>query len=566
MSGSEVHTKLCGCGCQEITPKGKDYIQGHNSRIESISHKEARMKKIYISRWGDRKKTQSDIDKLLNEKFPSLCRVSDYVNLKTPLSFKCSCGEIFQRTPTSLLHSRKAVGACWKCINKLNKGNLLKVKDGRKKLILNIWSQGLEVISISNKDVRIRCSCGTSFTRKAQYVRSKKHLLACDKCNKEKLNIRITSQGPDTCIVLPNYQHQTIVKWLSNKNIELLSPKLNDSENILTKALLTLKCSCGLIYKRAFHNLLKFSEPQLCPKCTRFTSKAEDDIFEYLVELGVKNIDRHNHSIIYPNEIDIYLPDYKLGIEFNGLYWHSSKILENHGRDGRTYHQEKTKKALKKNVRLIHIFEHQWKYKKDIIKSILGSFINKHLFIHGRKCSITNINWKQASKFYKENHLHGAGQPSKYNYGLIYKNELMCIASFSSKNISHKFNSSEEWELLRFANKLNTSIHGGLSKLIKYFTNEVKPKAIISYCDSSIFSGNLYEKLGFKEIDWSEPNYYYFLPQTAKPEHRFKFAKHFLVKQGFDPNKTAEEIMRERGYLKYYDCGHKKYRLELNHV
>ena len=35
-----------------------------------------------------------------------------------------------------------------------------------------------------------------------------------------------------------------------------------------------------------------------------------------------------------------------------------------------------------------------------------------------------------------------------------------------------------------------------------------------------------------------------------------------LVKEGFDSLKTESEIMSERGYLRIYDCGKKKFVLE----
>ena len=114
------------------------------------------------------------------------------------------------------------------------------------------------------------------------------------------------------------------------------------------------------------------------------------------------------------------------------------------------------------------------------------------------------------------------------------------------------------YELLRFCNKLNTTVVGGASKLFKHFLKEYKPKEVISYCDRRWSEGNLYEMLGFEFSHNSKPNYFYVI--NGKRENRFKYRKDILVKEGFDPNKSEHEIMLERGIYRIYDCGCKVYK------
>ena len=120
------------------------------------------------------------------------------------------------------------------------------------------------------------------------------------------------------------------------------------------------------------------------------------------------------------------------------------------------------------------------------------------------------------------------------------------------KNLGSTYEEGK-YELLRFCNKLNTSVIGGASKLLKYFEKTYKPKEIISYADRRWSEGNLYHKLGFDFVHYSEPNYFYV--NKLKRENRFKYRKSELVKQGFDENKTEKQIMEERGYSRIYDCG-----------
>jgi len=119
-----------------------------------------------------------------------------------------------------------------------------------------------------------------------------------------------------------------------------------------------------------------------------------------------------------------------------------------------------------------------------------------------------------------------------------------------SKNIN-------EYEMLRFCNKLNISVIGGASKLFKYFINNYKPNYIVSYADRGYSNGNLYKQLGFELNSITLPNYYYVVDGIRK--YRFNFRKDILVKQGFSKNKTEHEIMLERKIYRIYNSGNLKF-------
>jgi hypothetical protein len=118
-----------------------------------------------------------------------------------------------------------------------------------------------------------------------------------------------------------------------------------------------------------------------------------------------------------------------------------------------------------------------------------------------------------------------------------------------------------EWELLRFCNKINYSVIGGASKLLKWFIKNNNPTNIVSYADIRWSDGNLYNVLGFDKINESKPNYFYVI--NKKREHRYKFRKDILVSEGFDENKSENEIMKERGINRIYDCGNLVYSIFL---
>jgi hypothetical protein len=122
------------------------------------------------------------------------------------------------------------------------------------------------------------------------------------------------------------------------------------------------------------------------------------------------------------------------------------------------------------------------------------------------------------------------------------------------------------YELLRFCNKLNTTVIGSFSKLLKYFIKNNNPEKILTYADIR-WSGldetkTVYYKNGFKYIGLTPPNYWYLkIGEYNNRYHRYNFRKDILVKEGFDYNQTEFEIMRLKGYDRIWDCGNMKFEL-----
>jgi len=325
------------------------------------------------------------------------------------------------------------------------------------------------------------------------------------------------------------------------------------------------KCNKNHIYHISFsnlHNRLK-QKSTLCTICNPINdnniSDKEIQILKFINIYYNDKILHSNRNIIPPLELDIYLPDLNLAFEFNGLYWHSESYKD------KNYHLNKTEECEQKGIQLIHIWEDDWVYKQDIIKSIilnkLGKTPNK---IYGRKTEVREVfDNKLVREFLNKNHLQGF-VGSKVKLGLFYENELVSLMTFGKRRISmgKKSTNEGEWELLRFCNKLNTNVLGGASKLFKYFINNYEPKEIITYADRSHSNGNLYKQLKFNYIGKTQSNYYYIVDGIRN--HRFNFRKDKLIKEGFDPNKTEHDIMIDRNIFRIYDSGNLKYKLFIN--
>ena len=114
--------------------------------------------------------------------------------------------------------------------------------------------------------------------------------------------------------------------------------------------------------------------------------------------------------------------------------------------------------------------------------------------------------------------------------------------------------SDDEWNLSRFCNKLGFSAVGGASKLLKYFIEAYKPSRIVSYADKDWSQGNLYEKLGFKKVYETKPDYKYIDSKSIKRLHKSKFRK---SKTGISESSL--------NLPKIWDCGKIKYNLAKNY-
>ena len=343
-----------------------------------------------------------------------------------------------------------------------------------------------------------------------------------------------------TIINLSDLKYLTLIKYTDNYDIEFQHNICNHQFNI-NRQLLHLRINKN-------RNICT-----ICDPIYNHSSYLELDVLNYIKTIYNKEIlTQYKFDKNSKMSLDIYLPDLNIGFEVNGLIWHSSLYRD------KSYHEYKYKLCKNNNIRLINIWEDDWLYKQEIIKDIINKSLNITTVIYGRKTKLKQIDSNIEKEFLNKNHLQGYVK-SKICYGLFYNNELISIMSFSNKRIfMNKNNKSNinDYELLRFVNKLNYTIIGGGSKLFNFFINNNSYNEIISYCDLSYFTGSIYESLKFKYIS-TTVDYHYLI--NGLKEHRYKYAKHILVEQGYDKNKTEEEIMADRGYYKIFGVGQMKY-------
>lgn len=131
------------------------------------------------------------------------------------------------------------------------------------------------------------------------------------------------------------------------------------------------KClKCGHVFEHYYAN----GKIPNCPHCKKdYISNPQKEIINFIQSITKTKLIINNKEIIKPYELDIYIPELKVAVEVNGDYWHSNLFKD------KDYHLNKTKLCEEKGIRLIHIFESEWIFKKDKIKRLINAVLNKTL-------------------------------------------------------------------------------------------------------------------------------------------------------------------------------------------
>lgn len=302
-----------------------------------------------------------------------------------------------------------------------------------------------------------------------------------------------------------------------------------------------------------------YQQGQSCPICSdNKVSKAEVEVRAYLEEMGVKTWGPF--SMRNGKHADIWLPHHNLLIEYNGLLYHSDS--EKYGRKDSQYHLEKTDFCESTGMRMIHIFEDEWLTKRHIVEARLRSAVGLSTRTYARLTTVEYLNPSEASDFLAAHHIQGPARGAGVYLGLMQGAELVAVMSFGlirfGKNIG-----PGRYELFRYCSK--GTVVGGFSKLLKRFIQDYNPVYIESYSDRRWSQGNVYAKNGFVFDRRTEPNYFW-----AKKQQRFNrmsFQKHKLKDKFPDlyaDEKTEDQICREAGYYKVYDCGNDKWVMDFS--
>lgn len=266
-----------------------------------------------------------------------------------------------------------------------------------------------------------------------------------------------------------------------------------------------------------------------------------------------KLLEENNLSYSFEHKIenrsyDICIPDRRILVDIHPTITHNSYMSiydkNSNGLD-KMYHLNKTQLAKKYGWRCINLFD--W----DDWNKVLNLIKPANQIYYARNLDLREVSKKECEKFENSYHLQGSCYGQSIRLGLYDKNDLIQIMTFGKPRYTNKY----QWELLRLCTKAETLVVGGASKLFKNFTKN-ETGSIISYCDTSKFNGQIYEKLGMI-FDHSTQ------PAKVWSKDNKKITDNLLRKRGYDQlfntsygkGTSNEQLMLDNGWLPVYDCG-----------
>ena len=243
---------------------------------------------------------------------------------------------------------------------------------------------------------------------------------------------------------------------------------------------------------------------------------------------------------------DICLEDTKTLLEIDTSALHSS-VCNQYMSSGliSTYHLNKSQNAEKNGYRCIHIFD--W----DNIDKVLAMFQPK-MKVNARDCKVYKLNVESTNEFLDKYHLQGRVRGQTLCLGLVKDCQIVQVMTFGQP----RYDKNYDYELLRLCSRSDTIVVGGAQRLFKFATNLYELDNIISYCDLSKFTGDVYPRLGMKLVMTTPP-------QEIWSKQDKKITANLLRQRGYDQlfgtnygkDKSNEVLMIENGWLPVYDCG-----------
>lgn len=471
--------------------------------------------------------TQEKMDSILGELHYTTN--DKFTNIHKKMSFTCSCGHTWSTKLGNIIYNKTR---CPECLTISKRMDPTVAKEKFENILGNDYEIVSEYKRSKEKIKVLHKKCGNTYETTTMNIARGRRCPYCfgDKLKtNEQFKKEVFNLVKDEYIVLGEYKRRDL-PILMKHNIE----------------------SCGKTFLTTPNHFLS-----LHTRCPFHSSLEQKELYDFLLKNENKEIQYNNRKALgNGKELDIYIPDKNIAIEYTGLYWHSDKRIS------KNYHLDKLKQSEKKGIRLITIFEDEWLEKRNIVEKKLLSILklNDNLKkIFARKCIIKEISIEEKNNFLNNNHIQGEDN-SNIKLGLFYENKLISVMTFSKARagIGHNLNKDGYYELSRFANDINYIVIGSFGKLLSYFEKNYKPKYLISYADLrwSDRNNNIYLKNNFKLKCTNKPNYWYCLGNIRY--HRYSFRK-TMIKERFpeiyDKALTEFQMMDKTKYNRVWDCG-----------
>jgi len=511
------------------------------------------------------------------------CLSTDYVGAFTPLHVKCvKCG---LERKAQLTNIRKSCAQC----RKLSKrgaalSRLITVLESRGHVLLNDGE--LTETRITKQRIKVRChhhhvyensyqgivldeqGCGFCYGNKrlsvdvikswldhgyqvhGEYYNNQSRLLFTCPNGHEYHATWATYQKGHRCPVC--HGANKLIDEQVHERLKELSLQWVDGHYENVDSILTLKCENEkhATFQFRFRNI--YCGGHKCPECKQqLVSMAEKEIADWLENAGFQVERSHRELLSNGREVDIYLPQHKLGVEYCGLFFHQEG-KPGFGKD-RHYHAAKYTELAASKIRLLTIFEDEWQDKKDVVKSLILSKLNKaETSVYARSCLIRKVAKREFQRFLRDNHLQGeTSAATTLCYGLYHDDKLVQCITFG---FGHRQNmDSKVMYIDRVCTRVGYTVTGGVSRLLKAVREEATMLGrcgLRTYSDRRYSDGALYKALGFSLVGSLPPSYHYVKGGVRKSKQSLK-----LKPEERALGVTEAALRLSQGYGRIWDCG-----------
>ena len=334
-----------------------------------------------------------------------------------------------------------------------------------------------------------------------------------------------------------NYKYMSSPERIG-EDYELVTP-LEEYKSIKYNYLKFKHKKCNHVFEYCIAN----GQKPHCPKCYTNMSLFEEEVREFCKQY-FEHIIYNTRRVIPPREIDIYIPELNLAIECNGVYWHREEIK------GKDYHREKFLECAKQKIRLIQIFEDEWKHKRELVESyLLNAFGKSETIVDASQCEIVEVPQKFAEEFLNLCHLEGTFTGT--HYGLTNNNNLVSLISVAPINYK-QYNLG----IYRFCDFRNTKVIGGLQKLVAHIKTVYNYPKIATYIDLRYVNiAKDFIAAGFKYVETTDPTFSYTKYQKRYTQPKTVEEAQLLV-ENYDEYKSIDENLIDNNFFKIYDSGY----------
>jgi ssDNA-binding Zn-finger/Zn-ribbon topoisomerase 1 len=449
-----------------------------------------------------------------------------YTKWSTPMNIACPIHGLFKQSPGSHLSGR-GCPECGKSTMGQRKWTAEKFKTKARETHSDKYSYDLSDFHSLQSYITILCPEHGKFRQMAKLHITKRNPQGCPKCGQlisiEKRRSPLNDIiGRARLIHGDKYDYSRIVYETMLRPVEIICPVHGSF----------FQRMCDHIYEECG-----------CPKCTSFASKGESEVADWIESLGFSVV-RNNRGLLNGRELDVYVPEKKIAVEYNGLYCHCSLFKD------KLYHLDKLLLCQDLGIRLIQIWDVEWEKRrnacKDIISFSLGK-IDKRIF--ARQCNIRNVSVQESNIFLDVNHIQGKCQ-ANYRIGLFFEDILVGVQCYTE-------NAIKKWTLTRTSFLSGYHVIGGISRMFKFFVKNKNPDEVIDYTDRRLFIASGHYQMGFiKKCETPPANSLTDGKNLFSRRHyRHWGNRHFKFKMPWDEALTDTENLANNGWYWIWDCG-----------